>query len=146
MMWFGILLGVVPALFGADEQELALAIRAQSDFERVELPQAPQLQDTARCTQSQAALLSIAPRAEMALTHFRKGYCTLAGAAITGNAADFGEAASEFEKAIEAWPDRTTRNAKDSVLEPVSSGLRILATVARLRARTGGGGRDRARQ
>ena len=148
MMRFGVLvfLGIVPALFGADEQELALAIRAQSDFERVELPQAPQLQDTARCTQSQAALLSIAPRAEMALTHFRKGYCTLAGAAITGNAADFGEAASEFEKAIEAWPDRTTRNAKDSVLEPVSSGLRILATVARLKARTGAAGWDRARQ
>ena len=68
-MWLGVLLllGIAPALFGADEQELALAIRAQSDFERVELPRVPQLQDTARCTQSQAAVLSVAPRAEMAI-------------------------------------------------------------------------------
>src|ERR1700674_398543 len=146
MMWFGVLLGVVPVLFGADEQELALAIRAQSDLERVELPPLPQLQDTARCAQSQAALLSVAPRAELALIHFRKGYCTLAGAAITGNAMDFGEAAAEFEKAIEAWPDRAARNAKDSVPEPVSSGLRILAQVATRKARPGAAGRDRVRQ
>jgi tetratricopeptide (TPR) repeat protein len=132
-------LAVTPLLTRSDEQQLALELRAQSDFDRVESPASPQLPDTARCAQSQAALLPVAPRTEIALVHFRKGYCELAGAAITGESHGFLEAAGEFEKAIEAWPDRIPHNAKNTVPGPVSSGLRILAAVARLKGQSDAG-------
>ncbi|PWU12124.1 MAG: hypothetical protein C5B51_01205 [Terriglobia bacterium] len=121
-------------LAAADEQQLALTIRAQSDFDRVEASTAPQIQDTARCIQSQAALLAVAAKPETALVHFRKGYCTLAEATITGNARDYSEAAGEFDRAIEAWPDRTVRNGKNPIPDPVSSGLRVLDLIAKLKA------------
>jgi len=148
VMCFRIMLVVtiVPALFGADELQLALAFRAQSDYDRVELASAPQLQDTARCIQSEAAWLPVAPRPELSLAHFRKGYCTLASATITGNSMDFADAAGEFDKAIEAWPDRTPRNSKNTVPEPVSSGVRVLASIARWKAKGEGTAIGPARQ
>jgi hypothetical protein len=126
----------IPALFAADEQQLALATRAQTDFDRAALAATPQLPDAERCIQSQAALLSVARPSELSLVHYRKGFCTLAAATVTNAPAEFTDAAGEFDKAIEVWPDRSLIAPKNSPLEPVSSGLRVLAAVARLK--TGG--------
>src|SRR5579871_469671 len=131
------------ALCAADEAQLALALRAQSDFERVRAAIPPQLPDTERCVQSEAAYLAVAVPAELALAHFRKGYCALAGATITRGAADFQAASAEFAKAIETWPQRIS--GKAALPEPVSSGLRILAQIAELEPSSGSGAWMRAR-
>lgn len=137
---------IIPALFAADEQQLALALRAQTDFDRAALAATPQLPDTARCIQSQAALLSVARPSELSLVHYRKGFCTLAGATVTNTPAEFGDAAAEFDKAIAAWPDRASVSPKNSPPEPVSSGLRVLAAVARLKAGADPATTERERQ
>ena len=136
----------IPALFAADEQQFALALRAQTDFDRASLAAIPQLPDTARCIQSEAALLSVARRSELSLAHYRKGFCTLAGATVTDGAAEFRDAAGEFDKAIELWPERALGNPKSSPPEPVSSGLRVLAAVARLKAGADPASADKARK
>jgi len=105
-----------PALWAADEQQLALERRAQADFDRVETAAAPSLGDTEACLQSQAAWLAVAPAAGWARVHYRKGYCTLAGAAITRKPAAFQEAAGQFD-----W----------------AGGARLLAALARLNANAG---------
>ncbi|MBV9506998.1 MAG: hypothetical protein JO323_18560 [Acidobacteriia bacterium] len=120
-------------LLAGDDQQLALEIRAQSDFDRVEITRSPQIQETAACIQSQAALIPVASRAELSSIYFHKGFCTLAGAAVTRHSEDFTAAAQALEKSIEAWPDALTRNGKSSP-EPVSSGLRILAAIAHIEA------------
>jgi tetratricopeptide (TPR) repeat protein len=121
------------ALFGADEQQLALMLKAQSDFDRVQLAPAPSLRDTSACVQTQAALLTVALPEDLPLVHFRKGYCTLAGAALRHDKADFHAAAAEFDKAIETWPGRAAVMTKKKLPpETVSSGLRVLAQLARL--------------
>ncbi len=119
-----------PVLSGADTQQLALSLKAQSDFERVMLAALPPLRDTIGCVQSQAALLAVAIPTETALIQYHRGYCALAGATLENDGAGFTAAAAAFDKAIQAWPSRT----KDRAPEPVSSGLRVLAAVARLKA------------
>jgi hypothetical protein len=119
-------------LFAAEPRQLALALRAQSDFDRVESAAHLQLQETNGCIQSQAAAISVAPRAELSSLYFRKGYCALMGAILTRQPADFLDAAASFDKSIETWPDATGRNLKNEVPQAVSSGLRILAAVSRL--------------
>jgi tetratricopeptide (TPR) repeat protein len=126
-----VLLGAA-TLFAADEQRLALALKAQSDFDRVEHAVAPALRDTVTCSQTQASLLPVATPEELALVHYRKGLCILAGATITHNSVEFTDAASEFDKAIEAWPARAQMRGKKFPLEPLPSGLRVLAWIARL--------------
>lgn len=120
-------------LFAADDQQLALALRAQTDFDRVELTIHAQLDQINACVQSQAAAISVASRFELSSLNFRKGYCSLVGATLTHSAADFREAAADFDKSIGAWPDTIGRNP-NSVSQPVSSGLHILAAVSRLEA------------
>lgn len=119
------------ALAAADDRQLALSLQAQTEFDRVELAPVPRLQDAATCEQSQAALLPIASKAEVPLVHYRKGYCTLVSASLTGVAARYNDAAAEFQKAIDAWPDRAAKNAPP---EPVPSALPILVATARLNA------------
>ncbi|HKE24716.1 MAG TPA: tetratricopeptide repeat protein [Bryobacteraceae bacterium] len=108
----------------ADEQQLALELRAQSDFERVQMAAVPDLTASTRCVQSEAAVLAIASPAEQSLHRFRKGYCTMVGG-------DFAGAAAEFDKAIAAWP---TNSRRDQVAEPVSPALLALDAIARLKA------------
>ena len=125
----------VSAAAAADEQQLALSLRAQTDFDRVALPAAPPLRDIAACIQSQAALLPVAPPEEQPVVHFRKGYCTLAHAAIAGEPATYRAAAAEFQLALDAWPARAAIVArKKQPAEPESSGLRVLAQIARWKA------------
>jgi Tfp pilus assembly protein PilF len=134
----------VTSLHAADERQLALSLAAQADFNRVELAAVPQLRDTASCVQTQAALLPVASREELPLVHYRKGYCSLGGAVITRNPADFSAAAAELDRAVETWPDRVNATAKNKAPEPVSSGLRVLAVVARLQAGAGNAGLEAA--
>jgi tetratricopeptide (TPR) repeat protein len=119
-------------LFARDDQQLALTIKAQSDFDRVTMSVAPPLGDTATCAQSQAAVLSVSPPEDLALLRYRKGFCLLAGATVTGNRQDFAAAAAEFDQAIEAWPARVRKPVKNVPPEPVSSGLRALDALAHL--------------
>jgi tetratricopeptide (TPR) repeat protein len=130
-----VLLAQGSALHAADDVQLALTLRAQTDFDRVTLPAAPQLRDTAACILSEAALAPVAPPEEQPIIHFRKGYCTLANAGITHDAAAYRDAAAEFDRALEAWPVRAAVLARrKQAPESVSSGLRVLAQVARLAA------------
>ena len=115
----------------ADDNLIALALRAQTDFDRVELSAKPALPETMACVQSQAMVLPVTRPPELSLIYYRKGFCELLGAWITNNRQEYRSAARDFEKAIETWPERTKRSA---VIPPVSSGLRILMDGARLLA------------
>jgi len=130
-----LLLGACCGLHAADEQQIALALRAQTDFDRVERVAGPELPDATRCEQSQAAWLTIAPPSDLTQAHFRKGYCALAAALITRQPEDFRAAATEFENALKTWPERTSR-AHNPAREPLPSGVQLLAPIARLEAAT----------
>ena len=116
MRWCVVALLASSTLWAADEQQLALERRAQADFDRVEMAATPSLSDTEACLQSQAAWLAVAPATGWARVHYRKGYCTLAGAAITRSPAAFQEAAGQFD-----W----------------AGGAGLLAALARLNANAG---------
>jgi tetratricopeptide (TPR) repeat protein len=117
-----------------EPQQLALVLKAQSDFDRVELNPVPQLADVGSCLQSQASLLAASAPEEIALLYFRRGYCTLAGATITNANREFLAAAADFDRAINAWPSRIKK--KNQPPEAVSTGLRLLPWIARLHAWT----------
>jgi tetratricopeptide (TPR) repeat protein len=142
--WLCALLWSSP-LLAADQGQLALALKAQTDFDRVALAAQPQLSDTALCMQSQAAILSVSPPEELALLHYRMGYCQLAAGAITHANRDSLSAAAEFDKAIESWPVSTYKGGKNQPPQPVSSGLRVLAWLARVQGWTDDAVRGRAR-
>lgn len=118
----------------ADEPYLAVSLKAQTDFDRVQLAAVPQLRETSACIQSQAALLAVATRTELPLVHFHKGFCTLIGGTITNRQEDFTAAAAEFDAAVQAWPARILKPAKGVTVEAVSSALPVLAAIARLKA------------
>jgi tetratricopeptide (TPR) repeat protein len=130
-----ILLGV-SGLIAADSQQLVLALKAQSDFDRVTLSPVPVLADVGNCQQSQAAALAVSSVEEASLLYYRRGYCTLAGAAITNSNREFFAAAADFDRAIAAWPARLHKSQKNQTPEPLSSGLRVLPWIARLHAWT----------
>jgi tetratricopeptide (TPR) repeat protein len=131
---FFIVLSLAP-LAAADEQRLALEAKAQADFERVQKSVTPQLRDTITCVQSQAALLPVAFKDMLAAYHYRKGYCTLAGARITNRPGEYSAASAEFDKAIENWPARVAAGGKNRPPEPLPSALKVLASIALLQTR-----------
>src|SRR5690349_1912494 len=94
-------------LLAADPQQLALTLKAQTDFDKVEMAPIPALGDTGTCVQSQAALLPVSAPEDLPQVYYRKAYCALAAATIKGNNREFLAAAAEFDRAIEAWPGRT---------------------------------------
>ena len=125
-------------LQAADDVQLALTLRAQTDFDRVILSGAPMLRDATACIQSEAALVPVAPAEDQPIVHFRKGYCMLANAGITADPAAWQGAAAEFDRAIAAWPMRVAALLRKKLpMEPVSSAVRVLAQVARLKANDG---------
>jgi tetratricopeptide (TPR) repeat protein len=134
-LWLPALLAVCLAA-AADDRQLALELRAQSDFERAQSPAVSDLAAAARCVQSEAAVLAVAPASGQPLHHYRKGYCTFAGGDPAG-------AAAEFDKAIAAW---SASLHKDLPEEPVSPALRALDVIAHLRAATGSAALDESEQ
>src|SRR3954447_21501491 len=119
-------------LFATDEVQLAVAMRAQSDFQRVELSPKPGLAEAENCLQSQAAALAVATPEELPILHFRKGWCALASDVATGHTARSATAMAEFDQARETWPARLRR--KNMPPEPLPSGLRAVVAIERLRA------------
>ncbi len=135
MIIWALSLLAVTSLFAADDQQLALVLKAQTDFDRVELSSTPQLREAGACVQSQAGLLPVTAPEELTLLHYRKGYCTLVSATISNDPSGYLVAAAEFDKAVESWPLRFRNNGKKGPPPaPVSSGLQALAAIARLRA------------
>lgn len=147
-IYFPVLLfGGSLALQAADPQEVALVLRAQSDFNRVEQAAGPDLPDATRCEQSQAALLALVTPQELTAVHFRKAYCTLNEALVTHRPEDFQEAAGEFDKAIQTWPEHAAAIGRKNGTAPAApSGIRVLAAIARLKAGVDASGMTRAQQ
>jgi hypothetical protein len=132
-LWTLVFAGAL-ALPAADDPRLVLALKAQSEFDRVELAATPDLRHTVACVQTQASLIPLTSPEELPLIHYRKGFCTLAGAVVTHNANEFTEAAAEFDKAIEGWPARARHGARNQKPQPVPPALYVLSWVARLEA------------
>jgi len=128
-------------LLASDRRPLALAQKAQSDFERVSGESRPRIPDAEACMQSHSAALAVSPPEERSLLNYRNGYCAFAGAMVTGNPQQFLAAVESFDKAIEAWPARTRKGAKGAPAEPIPPALRVFASIARLQ---GSGGEERA--
>jgi tetratricopeptide (TPR) repeat protein len=120
------LLLAASALYGSD---LALAVRAEADFDRVVLEAPPRLSDALACVQSQAAVLPVTAPGGLSLIHYRKGYCMLLAGILSHEASETRQAAGEFKQAIEAWPERA--------VSPVSPALELLAVIAELKAGPG---------
>ena len=133
-------------LLASDKLQLANALKAQTDFERVELAPRPRIPDAEACSQSHAAALSVSLPEDQPLLRYRKGYCAFASAAATGDSRQFLTAAAEFDKAIDAWPARVRKSGKRAPPEPVPAALRVFAAIARLQASTGEAVTDPARQ
>jgi tetratricopeptide (TPR) repeat protein len=123
-------------LLASDNPPLELALKAQSDFERVASALRPRIPDAEACRQSQAAALAVSPPEDRSRLYYRNGYCAFAGAEVTGNPREFLAAVESFDKAIEAWPARSRKIAKRAPPEPVFGALRVFAAIARLHAAT----------
>jgi len=142
---FFLLTLVASDLWAADPLQLALMLKAQTDFEKVQLAALPPLADIGNCVQSQAAVISVSLPEDAAVLYFRRGYCVLAGAAITGSAREYLDAAADFDRAIEAWRARVRKLAKKQPAEPISSALVVLPAIARLHGSTDAAVRTAAR-
>ena len=115
----------------------AVALKAQSDFERVSAAPRPPIADSEACLQSQAAALALSPPEERSLLYYRKGYCAFAAAAATRDPGQFLAAAAEFDRAIASWPAHARQSARSAPPEPVPPALRLFAVIARLHAAAG---------
>jgi tetratricopeptide (TPR) repeat protein len=125
------------ALFAADEERLALVLKAQTDFQRVVLSPAPQLHDTNLCIQTMASVIPIATAEEAPVFQFQKGYCTLAESTITKETNGYVQAAWAFDQAIASWPARNLSLGKKRPPEPLPAVLPVLASISRLKAGKG---------
>ena len=74
-------------LLAAGGRPLTPAEKGQADFERSRWPPRRRWASAAACAQTQAALLAVAAPEDAPVLEFRKGYCELAAAAVTGEAA-----------------------------------------------------------
>ena len=132
------------SLFAADEARLALELKAQTDFERVFLAPAPALHDTNACIQTQASMVadrdargarrcSISARATARWRRRRS----------TANPAEFLQAASEFDKATEAWAGAQRRVREEASAGAAALGLPRAGVDLPLQSGQGGRQRDR---
>jgi hypothetical protein len=140
-----VLLSTAIVLASDDDPQLAMALKAQTDFARVELAPRPGIPETQACIQSQAAALAVSPPEERSLLYFRKGLCTFAGAVVTRSSVQFRAAVAAFDQAIDSWPARLRKNAKHVSPEPVAPALLAFDAIARLNADPDGAETGRAR-
>jgi hypothetical protein len=136
MKAFALALLASSLLLASDNRQLALSLKAQSDFERVESALRARIPDAEVCMQSQSAALAVSSPEESSLLYYRKGYCAFAGAAATGDPRQFLAAVNDLDRAVESWPARVRKTAKHAAPEPVSAALRVFAAIARLHADT----------
>jgi tetratricopeptide (TPR) repeat protein len=127
-------LAAISVLLASGRRPTPAALKAQSDFDLVQMAPRPRIPASQACIQSQAAALAVSPPAEQSLLYYRKGYCAFAAA--TADPRQFPDAAAAFDRAIEAWPARTPNRAR-AAPEPVPAALRTFAAIARLHAAAG---------
>lgn len=101
-----------------------LASKASLDFDKVDAAPIPAVADTMSCVQSNAAAIPVVRAEERYLLHYRKGYCELFGAVLTGNSEGFRAAVTDFNETVANWP-------KKMVASP-PAGLRALTAIARI--------------
>jgi tetratricopeptide (TPR) repeat protein len=130
-------LAATSILLASGQRLTPTVLRAQSDFESVQMAPRPRIQVAQACIQSQAAALALSPPAEQSLLYYREGYCAFAGAAATGDHRQFLDAAAAFDRAIETWPAPAPKSTRHAAPEPVPAALRAFAAIARLHAATG---------
>jgi tetratricopeptide (TPR) repeat protein len=102
---------MVNPVFAADKDHLAMLANAQAAFDRVDHAPSPPLADASACVQTQAAMLSVALPVEESELHYRKGFCQLAVAAITGDPSAFTDAVAELDHAGASMLAWLARNA-----------------------------------
>ena len=108
------------ALLAADDRQLALSLKAQTDFDRVELTPRPRIPEAEACVQSQAAALSVSSPEERSLLSYRKGYCAFAGAVATHHTRQFlaprpsSTRPSRLGRALAQEPEEYTARARVS--------------------------------
>ena len=98
----------------------SFASRARLDFERVDAQPRPTITDTNSCAQSNAAALPIARPEERYIFFYRKGYCELFSAVLTGSSESFQAASRDFTETIANWPRRTGTRPPTGVYAMVS--------------------------
>ena len=96
-----LMIALLAPAWAADTEYLALVARAEAPFRQVENTNTPTLLQVEACVQMQASWIPVAAPEDLPVAHYRKGYCRLAGAAITRNANEFREAANDLDKAVE---------------------------------------------
>ena len=80
----------ISTVCAADPQQLALALKAESEFDQVQLAPTPRLADTGDCAfNRQAAMIPVSAPEDAPSLYFRRGYCGLAGAALTGDRREY---------------------------------------------------------
>jgi len=84
-----------------------IVTKAGADFDKVDAAPIPNIQDAMSCVQSNAAAVAAVRPDERYLYQFRKGYCELFGAVLTGTSDGFRAAASDFTDAVFSWPLKT---------------------------------------
>ena len=119
---------VATTLFAADDQQLALVLKAQTDFDRVELSATPQLREAGACVQSQAGLVPVTAPEELALVHYRKGYCMLVAASNSNDQRGYLAAAAEFDQAVDSWPPAISEWREERA--PAGTGIIGLTSVS----------------
>ena len=84
-----------------------IVTKAGLDFDKVDAAPIPTIQDAMSCVQSNAAAVAAVRTEERYLFQFRKGYCELFGAVVTGTSDGFRAAAADFTDAVFSWPLKT---------------------------------------
>jgi hypothetical protein len=113
-----------------------LSPKAQSDFDRVELSPRPRIPEAEGCIQSQAAALAVSRPKNAPCFHTGKVIAFFADAAATHDTRQFLNAATEFDKAIEAWPWRFAQESETHSSRARFSGAARVRRIARLQAST----------
>lgn len=98
--------------------------RARLDFEKVDSEPIPNVVDTTSCAQSNAAAIAVARPEDRYVFYYRKGYCELFAAVVTGSSESFQAAAKDFTETIANWPKKLPAR--------IPAGLRALFSIARI--------------
>ncbi|MGH9722306.1 MAG: tetratricopeptide repeat protein [Bryobacteraceae bacterium] len=101
------------------------AVKAKQDFDKVDQAPLPSAADANACIASHAQLLAAIRQESRYLVHYRKGYCELFEAVVSGNTSGYEAANKDFTAAIATWPAKGR--------EPIPPGLSVLPAIARLK-------------